>query len=606
MQFYRSLLHIKWLIPLLFLWVAKIPAQVRTEQEFNLAKMLETAGNYEAALQFYLRAYKKGNTSYQTMSGIKKCYVSMGKFDELITFFEDFLQKHPGQIYYKVDLGSAYYWNNQKDKAFAIWRRVLKDNKQNVAVYRRVGAAMIDFRLYDDAITVYEQAMRNIKKQELLYRDIAQLYKARLEYRRAADSFLKYYLYYPKQISYIRSQFISMARDTTATRHIIHSLLAFMDDRPNDYALNEMLGEMYIRIKAYDRAFDIYEKLRKEKEKKSYLQHFAMEAEANGAYAYSVKAYRRLAETATEEIKRQNWSVLLARNLYRLSKQSTKEKAVPYLSEAIELLKRTESKPYSEMVRRRALELHAFILQNEYLDFDGAIALYKKILKKDGKAYKGENDRIRLQLAEIYIRKNDLSSARKIYRAVKDKNHERTARYQLAEICYYQAKFNCAQKEFNKLLTTLSPKDTLTNNVLDRVVFLEQFMTDSAALAEYSRAELLQRQRNFVQAAELFTALAGKPGLLRRKAGLEAARIYMRIGKTKQAEQVLTALLDAGLRQDELDEVYFLLAQVKDKENDVKAALDHYRKVFVDFPNSLYSEEARDRARELSVQINKN
>ncbi|HID38833.1 MAG TPA: hypothetical protein EYP36_04890, partial [Calditrichaeota bacterium] len=71
MQFYRNSLHIKWLMPLLFIWSGVIFAQVKTEQEFNLAKMLETTGNYEAALQFYLRAYKKGNMSYQTISGIK-------------------------------------------------------------------------------------------------------------------------------------------------------------------------------------------------------------------------------------------------------------------------------------------------------------------------------------------------------------------------------------------------------------------------------------------------------------------------------------------------------------------------------------------------------
>ncbi len=593
-------------MPLLFLWVGVVSAQVKSEQEFNLAKMLETSGNYEAALQFYLRAYQRGVVNYQTISGIKKCYVSMGKFDELIDFFEDFLHKNPEQIYYKVDLGSAYYWNNQKDKAFVIWRQVLKDYKQNVTIYRRVGAAMIDFRLYEDAIAVYREAIQNIKKQELLYRDIAQLYKAQLDYRRAADNFLKYYLYYPKQISYVRSQFISMARDTSATRQIIQSLLDFMEDRPEDYALNEMLGEMYIRIKAYDRAYTIYEKLPKEKEKKSYLQHFAMEAEANSAYDYSVNAYRRLIEMTPDGAQRQNWSVFLARNLYRLSRNSPQEKAQQYITEAIRLLQHAEKKPISEVVRRRAMELHAFILQDEYRDFDGAITLYKDILKKTGKQYKSDNDRIRLQLAEVHIRKNDLISARKIYQTVKDKNHGRTARYQLAEICYYQAKFNCAKKKFNELLRTLSTKDTLTNNVLDRVVFLEQFIADSAALAQYSKAELLLRQRNFIQSAQLFSTLAGKPGMLQRNAGLKAARIYMRLNNTVKAEQVLTALLDAGLRKDELDEVYFLLARVKDKENDYIAALDNYRKVFVDFPNSLYSEEARDRARQLSAQLRRN
>ena len=593
-------------MPLLFIWSGVIFAQVKTEQEFNLAKMLETTGNYEAALQFYLRAYKKGNMSYQTISGIKKCYVSMGKFDELITFYEDFLRKHPGQIYYKVDLGSAYYWNNQKDKAFATWRKVLKDNKQNITVYRRVGSAMIEFRLYDDAIAVYEQAMRNIKKQELLYRDIAQLYKAQLDYRRAADHFLRYYLFYPQQISYIRSQFISMARDTSARQQIIRSLLNFLDDRPNDYALNEILGEMYIYVKAYERAFAIYENLPKEKEKKSYLQHFAMEAEANGAYAYAVKAYRRLIQTTGNESKRQNWSVLLARNLYRLSRSQSGVEAQQYLTEAVQLLVHAEKAPSSETIRRKALELHAFILQSAYHDFDQAIALYKSILKKTGKQYKHDNDRIRLQLAEIYILKNDLISARKIYQAVKDKNFGRTARYQLAELCYYQAEFACAKKKFNELLITLSPKDTLTNNVLDRVVFLEQFIADSVALAQYSRAELLRRQNNLIQAAELFGALAIRPGALQRKAGLEAARCYLTLENTVRAEQALSVLVAAGLQQDELDEVYFLLARVKEKENDVKAALDHYRKVFVDFPNSLYSEEARDRARKLSVLINKN
>ncbi|HGY54885.1 MAG TPA: tetratricopeptide repeat protein [Caldithrix abyssi] len=606
MRYYRNLLHISIVSAFLLFPLGESPAQTAVNQQLNLAKMLETSGNYEAALQFYLQSYRKGDISYQTISGIKKCYVALGQFEQLIAFWEEFLRRHPQQIYYKVDLGSAYYWNNQKEKAFALWKDVLRQNKQNPVVYRRVASAMINFRLYDEAIEVYRQAMRSIKKQEMLYRDIAQLYKAQLSYRQAADNFVRYYLFHPKQMSYVRSQLVSMARDSLATREIIRSLQTFLDDYPDDYALNEMLGDMYIRAKNFDRAFAIYEKLLKKKEKQNYLQRFAREAEANGAFSYAAKAYRLLIATGDNSYQRQNWSVLLARNLYRLSKKVSDEQARAYLQEAVDLLTGLEDGKTGRTVARKALELHARILRESYRDYNGAITLYKKILRDSGKPYQSENDRIRLLLAEIYIQQNDLDAARQTYKKIKDKNHSRTARYRLAELCYYEADFDCAKKAFNELLMRLAPKDTLTNNVLDRVVFLELFAGDSLALVQFSRAELLQRQKKPARAAALFAQLAGQKNTLQQKAGLRAARLYMRLNRLDEAEKVLSSLLRAGLAEEEQDEIHFLLARVKEKEQDIKAALDHYRTVFVHYPASLYSEEARERARELSRKINMN
>ncbi len=68
---------------------------------------------------------------------------------------------------------------------------------------------MIRQRLFDDAISVYTEAINNLKRQELLHLDIANLYRAQLNYEKASEHYLQYYMYYPKQFAFVQNQLLS-------------------------------------------------------------------------------------------------------------------------------------------------------------------------------------------------------------------------------------------------------------------------------------------------------------------------------------------------------------------------------------------------------------
>ena len=101
--------------------------------------------------------------------------------------------------------------NNEQEKALTTWRAHIENNKKNITSYRLVAMSMVRQRLFDQAIVVYEQAIIGIPGQQNLHVDISNLYRAQLNYKKASDHLLQYYLSRPKQFEYLQRQLLSIS-----------------------------------------------------------------------------------------------------------------------------------------------------------------------------------------------------------------------------------------------------------------------------------------------------------------------------------------------------------------------------------------------------------
>ena len=201
-QFYRNLLIFNLLIFLL-----SLPGFLEAQESntLKLAKSLEKTGQYEESLKLYQKLFDGGTETFQVIEGIKNNLIELRRYDDLILFFSNLVEKNPQQINYLIDLGKAWYLKGDEKNAFRCWKETIESAPQNPTVYRLVGLTMIDLRLFDDAIKIYEQAIKNVKGQESLYRDIAALYKAQLNYEKAVQNLLLFYTYFQKQFGYVQS-----------------------------------------------------------------------------------------------------------------------------------------------------------------------------------------------------------------------------------------------------------------------------------------------------------------------------------------------------------------------------------------------------------------
>jgi len=419
MKFFRNFLPISLLIVVLVVTVQAV--QPKQDSRLRVARALERAGQYENALGIYRQLFDEGRVSTQVINGLKNCFQNLHQYQAMIRFFTKLTQKFPRDISYKVYLAGAYYLNNEKERAFTIWESVYQSRPYNIYKYRLVAGAMAELRLLDQAIGVYRQALKQLPKQKSLYRDIAYLYRAQLNYEQAVRYYLLFYQHYRNQKYYVRSQLLSMTKDKEATGRIIKALAAFSGEKGSDVFLQELHGELLMRLKDYAAALDIYRRLHKQNPQANYLERFAVQAAANRAYAYALKAYDEILKDKPGRTYRRRIQLARARTYFQyaqgLIQKHREAEAGIKVKEAQKILKNLTAEKFGEAVYYQALELRGDIAFKYYADADGALALYKQLLKFK---LKGQTpDRLRFKIARALLRKNELSQARSYLKKIR-------------------------------------------------------------------------------------------------------------------------------------------------------------------------------------------
>lgn len=602
MRFYKnSLINIL----VLLLCVASSNGQSVPDNRLSLARKLQAAGSYQQALELYLGLYRQGNESYAVINGIQSVYENQQRYPELIDFFQDLIKKYPLRINYAIALGRAYFLSDQRERAEEIWNGVIERDPSNPTHYRLLGNTLTALRAYDQAVALYEKAIKNCKNQQSLYRDLGMLYRVQLDYENAVRSYMKYYAHYKKQFNYIRSQIIAMTRDEEAVKRILGVFDGIDKRLKNDPKLRSLQADLYIKNKQYDKAFAIYSGLYRESKKREYLLSFAAEANANRAWLYAIKSFDLLLRTKMDASIRNNLLYRQAESHYlygrHLAANGRPEQAQAEVQRALELLDTVHRGAVNAIVKWNSMELSADIHLNFYGDLDTARNLYKEVASQAGA--KLSRDRVRLKLGRVYLLKNDLEHSRRILETVQNKKYKKIADYELAELLYFQGQFSMARSAFEQLINQSAAGDSLYNNIMDRLMFIEQFVGDSLHLAEYSQAELLLKRQKKSEAAEQFRRLALGSGPLSAPAAEQAGTIFFQLNKLPQARSLFRHLIDNYSDYPERDRAFFYLARIDEQDKKIESAIENYKKIMIEFPGSFYLNQARERARRLTALI---
>ncbi len=600
MKFYRFFHKIIWTLLIVLGFALTVQAQ-QTSLQQRIADFMKNSGNYEQALPLYLKSYQAGKSNFILINNIQECYENLKQYSDLIAFLKDVIRKNPGNLEYRVKLGRAYYLNGQPEKAYALWDSLLQTYPKNIYLYRSLGANLLQLRLYDRAIKVYQAAIKNIPRQKSLYREIALIYRAQLDYGRALENYLNYYKAFPSQFGYIRSQIIAMSSDTSAIVPMIRVLQEYQQHNKSLLGVNELLADMFLRQQKFGKGFDVYLALYKKTHESNYLYRFVNKASNAGAYDYAVKALRVLMQEAENQKRRQLFQLELARNYYQWAQQLAvggnekealkKVKKAQVFAEAL-----IQSKPRSGYWWA-ACDLNGDIALQYYQDVDQAIYWYKKVLTT--RIDIRSKDRTRLKLAQCYLLKGELGKVLKTLNAVQSSMYADLVQFKKAEILFYQGKLSAARQAFQKLSQTLSPEDSLANNVMERLLLLNYSVRDSAVLVRYARAEMLVRQKKLSEAARIFENLEQTQSDLSARCGEQAVALFIKLGKFGRAEALIQKIENDYPNYVNNDRLYFLLASARQKEKRWQEAFETYQALISKYPDSFYLERARENARRI-------
>jgi tetratricopeptide (TPR) repeat protein len=590
-------------ILLLFFSLVDTSIAQNIQQQLRTADALVNNHYYESALNLYQKIYNSDNRNLSAITGIKKCLTGLQVYGRLITFLEDALKSQPAGSPLYTDLGEAYFLNDEREKAFSVWYSHLERNSNNIGVYRLVAMAMIRQRLYDEAIEVYKNAIKRLKKQETLYVDIANLYKAQLNYEKASEYYLQYYHAKPKQIAFLQRQLLSLSDKGDDIAPIVNAINSFLIKHPEQDKVREILAGLYLKDKDYDQAFAIYQSLETEKSNGTYIQKYALEALGNKAYPNAIIGFEYLMQNyPTSPLVQQAYYNLGRSYAFLAYSMNNSEESAQNMQKA--------EKIYHDIINsdeKSPLAFNSYINLADiyfkyYFDLDKAIINYQYYLKYNTKGK--TRDRVLILLGDTYLTKSQMELALKTYQLVNHKDYLNISKFKTAEVYFYSAELKKAEKSFSQLLSNTKSNDPLMNNILARWMLLKTSTEDSNSFSRYAQADLLKFQKKYALSAEEFEELSRSDNIYRVQAGINASKLYSQLGEYEESKILLMRLKKETPDDKDIDEIIFLLAETEENLKNLDTALEFYHQLLTQYPNSLLIHRARERARLLNIELN--
>jgi len=570
------------------------------KQQLRLANSLVKNREYEAALKLFKNLENKNQLRKNAREGILKCLKGLRQYDKLVTILEKWVNESKSNNKNVNSLAEAYLLNSQKEKALNLWYSLLQDRKKDIKLYRMVAGSMIRNRLIDNAIEVYELALKNLKNQEIIHVDLANLYRSILNAEKATEHYLAYYGRFPRQKNYLQNQILNLTKSEEHVKIVADVLNEYMAKNVDKLFVKEILGGLYIKSNKFNLAFDIFYELENTKNDGSYLFKFGREAQKNKAYDFAIKAYSKILENERLPIF-PNVYFYLAKTYY--SKALEHKENNTSITQAIQMFEKLVSKNSVHDFSDLSCLLLGDIYLDFYFDLDKAIYYYDLINKNYPKSKKLSESLIKL--GNSYLIKGDLSQSQKSYSKNKNKNSFSITTFKLAELEYYRGNFSEALKKYNLILEKKGSADSLANNSLERTIFINSYKSETEDLKAFALGELLIFQQKYSEAIEHLNKLLTKKNNISPSAGRIMANILMKLEKYTEANIILTDLIEQYPEDFHVDEFLFKSALIEEFLGNYQKSFDLYQTLLNEFETSLYYEKARENARLLSEKIKK-
>ncbi len=610
---------------LLFVILAPFAAFSQSREpdiRFRLAQSYEQSGDFESASKLYEQVLAKDSTNYLVLEALHRDYIQLKKYDAAIDLVTHLLQRSPNDILWISRLGGLYNLKADDKKANAAWDRAIAVDPSHESTYRAVASSMMESRLFDRAIDIYQRGRVACKNPALFTTDVAYLYSITLNYSAATKEYLSLIRQNPVQLAFTQSRISAYIVRPDGLKAATFAVEDAVKAESGNQPFQQLLAWLYMEAKRYDRAYEIYRGLDATTNAGGHeIFNFAERAFRERGYDVAGIAYRDIITRFPKFDQIAHVKFGSARTLEESSvERDTSNRRVSVSGSRTILSPEPESSPmyagaiaaYQAVVAEypktdfaaRSLYRIAVLKQERFFDLDGA-RLALETLEKNTPSPTVLLD-AKLRRGEIYLAMGNLQKAEEILtgmtnqQAIVGDQLERAA-LRLAELAYYQGKFPEAQSRLEKL--TQNAASDITNDALRLQAFiLENIAEGDSSLSLYSKGELLIVQQKLSEALTLYESL---PKLfptstlddeaLMTVGALETAmrrypdaiRSYSRI----EGEYPESVLLDAATMN--IGSLYETGLYDKPK------AINTYEKILEHYPNSIFVNEARKRIRAL-------
>jgi tetratricopeptide (TPR) repeat protein len=480
---------------------------------------------------------------------------------------------------------------------------------------------MMEHRLFDAGIKIYRDAKIKSGNAALFADELGTIYASLQRYSDAALEYVEMLKSTPDNFSFVQSRMsiflvrpegllaafnvVSAAVQAAPESIVLHRLLAWI------YLEQHRSSDAYREYKTIDRlagangmeVYNFAQRLLQEHESRtaaSAFREFTISHSSSPFFAQAQFGFAR----AIEEASRSNDTLAAASGEY-IAEISDVTEEHPSYAGAIALYRRILISSPSTELAAQSLYRIGCIQFEDFFDLDSAFTTFRRI-KQMPRASSLTMD-VALQSGKIELARGDLEQARKYFLELGSSPEiaaQEQAAYLLARIDYYAGRFDSALAHLRHFTTALN--SDLANNALQLQYFiLENKDSAPQALEEFVRADLLIERHKYTEALAGFQSIASRYAqtLLLDDALMKSAELCMLLHRCNEALSTFRFVADSLPSSIMNDRAQFRIGEIQQTvlHNDA-AASEAYQKLLAQFPNSLYTEEARKRIRRLRGQ----
>ncbi|MDC1067625.1 tetratricopeptide repeat protein [Candidatus Kapabacteria bacterium] len=575
------------------------------DKKYEFAKSYLDNGQFEDAARLFNELYLENPNDQKVVEGLISSLYSTNKYSELLPILEKYspTTKDPG---IEALLGDVYWKNSNIEKAKSTWDNTLKKYNKRVDAYKVVASAQSRNRLFDDAIQTYLTARKNLTDKLIFSDELIKLYISLGYYEDGSKETING-LNINRSVPTAQGRFYALMSTEGATEFIGTFLKNLADNNSKNLVFQDLLAWYFNTTKNYTDAFEVYKRLDQLRNSKGgTIFKFAETSRKDANYNSALIAYEYIIDNKS------SYDRYLAKALFGYARTLEEEMdSKKFISEKNinRIIKRYEEiideNPKSPLAEEAFFRIGT-IFKDNINDYDKALEYFNKLINIFKNTEKSAY--AILNIGDLYLLKGELKNATDTYLKVLSnypsgmKNPRFKASYNLARAYYYQGNSEKSLENLQPLLAIQN--ENIANDAIQLTYLIAENKDFTEAADSLGRADFLS-----------ITALTIKDSLdvenayynINKKfpATPASERAYLNLSKffIKNNPQKTISIIDDFLylfpSSILIDEMLIMKAKSFIALGDKQEAQDTFSKILIDYPDSIYLQEARDSIRKL-------
>lgn len=571
-------------------------------QDPNLANQYFNDGEYEKAAALYGQLVDKDERNDYFFNRYVESLMNLEQYDQCEKAIKKQLKKSPENVSLYVTYGNLYERQNKMDESKAQYEKAVSKMAPDYSAVQSLASLFIKYSKFDFAAKAYERGAQMLKDPNRFAFNLGELYRRKGESIKMIEQYLNALgsdARHQNTIETLLARYLAPSEFVELQTQLYNRIQT--DENPN---FVELLAWSFIQRKDYKSALRQVKALDKRLDENGQrVFDLAEDAAEASDYETAVAAYDYI---VTEKGKDSPYFFDSKRESMECRRKKITE-GYNYTPQDLLTLEAEYEKflaEYGKGKQTASIMLNLADLEALYArQLPKAIALLEEL--KAQPLDRNTLARTKLNLADYYLMSGDIWESTLLYSQVdkdfKEEQLGQEARFKNARLAYFNGDFQWAQAQFDVLKA--STAKLISNDAIDLSVFiLDNLAADSTgeAIKLYAGAELLAFQNRFDEAyLKLDTLRRNFPDhSLQDDIYYLEAQLHEKQRNYAKAAELYKKVAESFPEDIRADNSFYALAQLYETRlNDPEKAKTLYEKIFTDYSGSVFAVDARKRFR---------